>query len=159
MPNLNDGDEFIIQDAARAIPCYNRNRVAPEETTPQVTQQQEEGTANRNGSRYENGKFLAGSADDLRSIVLEEAQYLERLSQRIEALVESQTRLSRRIEIYIKALGIFPSVGRGIAAGFGVFLGATIVAGLFVYALSKWEAVPVIGEFVKQILEYIQKSR
>jgi hypothetical protein len=132
--------------------------VTPEETTPQAARQ-EEGIKDRNGSRYENGKFLAGSPDDLRSIVLEEAQYLERLSQRIEALVESQAKLSRRIEIYIKALGILPSVGRGIAAGFGVFLGATILAGLFVYSLSKWEAVPVIGEFVKQILEYIQKSR
>jgi hypothetical protein len=147
----------IIQDAAFNIPCYNQVCVTPEETTPQVPRQ-EEGKANRNGSRYENGKFLAGSPDDLRSIVLEEAQYLERLSQRIEALVESQARLSRRIEIYIKALGIIPSMGRGIAAGFGIFLGATIVAGLFVYFLTKWEAVPVIGEFVKQILDYIQQS-
>lgn len=132
--------------------------LAPEETTPQAAQQ-EEGIAARTGSRYENGKFLAGCPEDLRSIVLEEAQYLERLSQRIEALVESQTRLSRRIELYIKALGIAPSIGRGMAAGFGFFLGATLVAGLFVYLLSQWEAVPVVGEFVKQILDYIQQNR
>lgn len=130
--------------------------LAPEETTPQAPQQ-EEGTG-RTGSRYENGKFLTGCPEDLRSIVLEEAQYLERLSQRIEALLESQTRLSRRIELYIKALGIAPSIGRGMAGGFGFFLGATLVAGLFVYILSQWEAVPVIGEFVKQILDYIEKT-
>lgn len=131
--------------------------LAPEETTPQASQL-EEGIAARTGSRYENGKFLSGCPEDLRSIVLEEAQYLERLSLRIEALVESQARLSRRIELYIKALGIAPSIGRGMAAGFGFFLGATLVAGLFVYLLSQWEAVPVIGEFVKQILDYIEKT-
>ena len=116
------------------------------------------GTANNAASRWENGKLLSANAEDLRRVVKEEAQYLEKLSRRIEALVESQTRLSRRIEIYIKALGILPSIGRGIAGGFGIFLGATLVAGLFVYVLSQWEAVPFFGEFVKRILEYIQNS-
>ncbi|OPX23200.1 MAG: hypothetical protein B1H03_02395 [Planctomycetales bacterium 4484_113] len=106
--------------------------------------------------RWENGKLLAGNPESLRQIVLEEAKYLERLSRRLEALIESQTELSRRIGIYIHALGILPAIGRGIAAGFGVFLGATLVAGLFVVFLSRWEAVPIVGEFVKRILEYIQ---
>jgi len=107
---------------------------------------------------WENGKVLAGNPESLREVVLEEAKYLERLSRRLEALVESQTELSRRIGVYIRALGILPAIGRGIAAGFGVFLGATLVAGLFVVFLSRWEAVPIVGEFVKRILEYIENK-
>ncbi len=139
-----------------------------EETTSKETRQEEgvsssaagvtKGTANDAASRWENGKLLSANAEDLRRVVMEEAQYLDKLSRRIEALVESQTRLSRRIEIYVKALGILPSIGRGIAGGFGIFLGATLVAGLFVYMLTQWEAVPFFGEFVKRILEYIQTS-
>lgn len=146
--------------------------MALEETTSKETRQEEgasgsaegvaegaaKGTANDAASRWENGKLLSANAEDLRRVVMEEAQYLEKLSRRIEALVESQTRLSRRIEIYVKALGILPSIGRGIAGGFGIFLGATLVAGLFVYMLTQWEAVPFFGEFVKRILEYIQTS-
>jgi len=146
--------------------------VALEETTSKKTRQEEgvsgsakgvnegaaAGTANNAASRWENGKLLSDNAEDLRRVVMEEAQYLDKLSRRIEALVESQTRLSRRIEIYVKALGILPSIGRGIAGGFGIFIGATLVAGLFVYMLTQWEAVPFFGEFVKRILEYIQNS-
>jgi hypothetical protein len=136
--------------------------VVSEGKTPQETRQEGGQSSNAvNGgtaSRWENGKLLSTGAEDLRSIVLEEAQYLDKLSRRIEALVESQTKLSRRIEIYVKALGIFPSIGRGIAGGFGIFLGATLVAGVFVYILTQWEAVPVIGEFVKRVLEYIQNT-
>ncbi len=146
--------------------------MALEETTSKETRREEgtgnaagggadgstEGAPNDSSNRWENGKLLSANAEDLRRVVKEEAQYLEKLSRRIEALVESQTRLSRRIEIYIKALGILPSIGRGIAGGFGIFLGATLVAGLFVYVLSQWEAVPFFGEFVKRILEYIQNS-
>jgi len=111
---------------------------------------------NSTSNRWENGKLLAGDPESLRQIVLEEAKYLERLSRRLEALIESQTELSRRISIYIRALGILPAIGRGIAGGFGVFLGATLVAGLFVVFLSRWEAVPIVGEFVKRILDYIK---
>jgi hypothetical protein len=146
--------------------------VALEETTSKETRREEgaegsaadadegsaEGAADNASNRWENGKLLSANAEDLRRVVMEEAQYLEKLSRRIEALVESQSRLCRRIEIYVKALGILPSIGRGIAGGFGIFLGATLVAGLFVYMLSQWEAVPFFGEFVKRILEYIQTS-
>jgi len=117
---------------------------------------QEEGAAN--SSRWENGRVLTADPEELRRVVMEEAHYLDKLARRIEALVESQARLSRRIEIYIKALGILPSIGRGIAGGFGIFLGATLVASLFVLILTKWEAVPVIGEFVKRVLDYIEHS-
>ncbi len=136
--------------------------MVPEGKSPQETRQEGGPGSNAvdggNSSRWENGKVLSAGAEDLRSIVLEEAQYLDKLSRRIEALVESQANLSRRIEIYVKALGILPSIGRGIAGGFGIFIGATLVASLFVYMLTQWEAVPVIGEFVKRILEYIQNT-
>ncbi len=103
------------------------------------------------------GKFAntGMSTESLRQIVYEETKYLDRLSRRIEALIESQEKLSRRIELYIRALGIFPSLGRGMAVGFGLVIGSTVIVGLFVYILTRAETIPLIGDFVKRVIDYI----
>jgi len=103
------------------------------------------------------GKFANSpvSTEKLRELVLEETNYLDKLSRRIEALIESQEKLSQRIELYVRSLRIFPSLGRGMALGFGLVIGSTVIVGLFVYLLTRAEAIPIVGDFVKRIIEYI----
>lgn len=45
---------------------------------------------------------------------------------------------------------------RGLMVGFGSVLGASVVVALFVYLLSKISFVPVVGDFVQDIIEEIQ---
>lgn len=50
------------------------------------------------------------------------------------------------------------SVIKGAAFGFGSILGATVIVALFIFILSKIQLVPVIGDFVKNLLEYMQSA-
>ena len=43
----------------------------------------------------------------------------------------------------------------GLAWGFGTVLGATIVAALVLFILSKLDTVPVIGDFISRILDQV----
>lgn len=45
---------------------------------------------------------------------------------------------------------------KGLMVGFGSVLGATVIVGVFVYALSQIEFIPIIGDWVKQILEQVK---
>lgn len=45
---------------------------------------------------------------------------------------------------------------KGIAFGFGSVLGATLLVAVFIYILGKIQLVPVAGEFVQNILEYMK---
>jgi hypothetical protein len=45
---------------------------------------------------------------------------------------------------------------RGIFFGLGTFLSGTIVIALIVWLLSQFVTIPLIGDFVKQILDAIQ---
>ncbi len=109
------------------------------------------------GSAIPTGKFAntPGNVEELRALVTEETKYLDRLSRRIEALIESQERLAQGIDLYVRALRIFPSLGRGMAIGFGLVIGSTVIVGLFAYLLTRAEAIPIVGDFVKRIIEYI----
>lgn len=44
---------------------------------------------------------------------------------------------------------------RGLATGFGGILGATIVLAVFVWGLSRLEFIPIIGNFVSQITDFV----
>ncbi|MDD3861665.1 MAG: DUF5665 domain-containing protein [Candidatus Gracilibacteria bacterium] len=48
------------------------------------------------------------------------------------------------------------SLLKGIMIGFGSVLGATVLVALFVYLLSQISLVPVVGDFVKEIIQEIQ---
>ena len=48
------------------------------------------------------------------------------------------------------------SLLKGIMVGFGSVLGATVLVALFVYILSQISLVPVVGDFVKDIIQEIQ---
>ncbi|MBI5151903.1 hypothetical protein HZA39_00030 [Candidatus Peregrinibacteria bacterium] len=47
---------------------------------------------------------------------------------------------------------------KGIAFGFGSILGATVVVAIFVYILGKIKFVPLIGDFVQNLLEYMKAA-
>jgi len=50
------------------------------------------------------------------------------------------------------------SLIKGIAFGFGSVLGATLLVAIFIYLLAKIQLVPVLGDFVKDILEYMKAA-
>lgn len=50
------------------------------------------------------------------------------------------------------------SLLKGIMIGFGSVLGATVLVALFVYLLSQISLVPVLGDFVKDIIQEIQSG-
>ncbi len=104
------------------------------------------------------GKFANSSAntEELKALVLEEAEYLGVLSKRIEELIDSQQKLAKKIELNARTLGVLPSLARGMALGFGIVIGSTVIVGLFVYLLTRAETIPIVGDFVKRIIDYIQ---
>ena len=93
--------------------------------------------------------------DKLKDLLVEDAKYFDELSRKIEALIKSQEKLSQKIELFVRSLRIFPSLGRGMALGFGLVIGSTVIVGFFVYLLTRAEAIPIVGDFVKRIIEYI----
>ncbi|MFA6917755.1 MAG: DUF5665 domain-containing protein [Candidatus Gracilibacteria bacterium] len=48
------------------------------------------------------------------------------------------------------------SLLKGIMVGFGSVLGATVLVALFVYLLSQISLVPVVGDFVQDIIQEIR---
>ncbi len=63
-----------------------------------------------------------------------------------------------------KVLTMYDSLGRlllffflrGVLIGFGTVIGATVVVSIFIYLLSQIEFIPIIGEWVKAIIEEIK---
>lgn len=47
----------------------------------------------------------------------------------------------------------------GLARGFGFAIGASIIFALLVWLLSRLSFVPVLGNWISAILDYIQKTR
>ena len=47
----------------------------------------------------------------------------------------------------------------GIIRGVGVALGASVVFGLIIWALSKLEIIPILGNWINIIIDYIEKTR
>ena len=47
---------------------------------------------------------------------------------------------------------------RGVSFGFGVLIGGTVVVAIVVWLLSRFVTVPLIGEYIKQIIDVIQSS-
>ena len=48
---------------------------------------------------------------------------------------------------------------KGLMIGFGTVLGASVLVGLFVYLLSKISFVPVLGDFIQDIMQQIQVEK
>ena len=45
---------------------------------------------------------------------------------------------------------------KGIMVGFGSVLGASVVVGLFVYLMAQISFVPILGDFVEEMVGYIK---
>ncbi len=76
---------------------------------------------------------------------------------RIEAELE-RVNSHRLVKVYnsISQLLLFHFL-KGIAFGLGSVLGATIIVSILAYVLSQFEFVPILGEWVKLIVQEIQK--
>jgi len=47
---------------------------------------------------------------------------------------------------------------QGLLRGFGAIIGATILVGIVIYILSQITFIPLIGDFISDVLEQIQSS-
>lgn len=45
---------------------------------------------------------------------------------------------------------------RGVFFGFGVLIGGTVVVALVIWILSHFVTIPLIGEYIRQIIEVIE---
>lgn len=86
------------------------------------------------------------------TILLEE---LKAIRQELEAIRRhpSLERYQSRVKM------IFYGFVKGVMTGFGTVIGATIIVSLFIYFLSQVEFVPIIGEWLKRVIEEIELSR
>jgi hypothetical protein len=110
------------------------------------------GAAQMAPSALQNGA-LAGN------IVIREVEYIQALTERINALIASNERVIKMYGKYFWYMGMLATFFRGILMGFGWVLGTTIVVGVFVLFLHKFVSVPVVGEFVRQIMDYLEQRR
>lgn len=46
----------------------------------------------------------------------------------------------------------------GIAWSIGVWIGTTIIVGIFVFIIAKIDFIPVVGNFVAEIAKYVAKT-
>lgn len=91
-------------------------------------------------------------AESERSLELELAKEIRHLSREIKKIKSMEV-----IKIYKhpwKFLGL--SMIKGIMVGFGSVLGATVFLSIFIYILAQISFVPVVGDFVRDVMESIE---
>lgn len=74
--------------------------------------------------------------------------------------IEDEIQLLKEINknIIRSKLTPFDSFKNGILSGLGAVLGATVVLAILIGLLGQLVSVPVIGDFVKQIVDVVQKK-
>jgi hypothetical protein len=92
----------------------------------------------------------------LENIVIREVEYIHTLSERINALIASNEKVIRTYHRYLWSLGFFATFIRGVLMGFGWVVGTTIVVGVFVLFLHSFDSVPLVGEWVGRVMEYLE---
>ena len=73
--------------------------------------------------------------------------------------LENQEELIKWIRIQSKFLSPLYSFYRGVFTGLGFVIGTTLVLSLLLAALGKLALVPIIGQFAKDILDYIAQTK
>jgi len=73
--------------------------------------------------------------------------------------LENQEELIKWLRIQARLLTPVHSFYRGIATGLGVIVGTTIVLSVILAILGKLALVPIIGEFARDILDYIGNGK
>ena len=86
------------------------------------------------------------------SVLLQELRYIR---------AELQQLNKHRLLVVNNSLkrALFFAMLKGIATGFGTVLGATLIVSWFVYLLSHIEFIPIIGDWVRIILEEVQGGK
>lgn len=51
---------------------------------------------------------------------------------------------------------LFYSFLKGLMIGFGSVLGASVLVGIFIYVLAQIRLVPILGDFVQEVIDQIQ---
>lgn len=69
--------------------------------------------------------------------------------------LENQEELIKWLRLQAKLLTPLYSFGRGIATGLGFVIGTTLVLSVLLAILGKLSLVPIVGQFAKDILDYI----
>jgi len=78
------------------------------------------------------------------------------MTSNLESSIERASKL-RIVQLYeSKPKLFFYNFFIGMAHGLGAFFGATVVIALMIIFLSKFQWVPVVGEFIVQIIGYLR---
>lgn len=91
-----------------------------------------------------------------------ETEPREDLTEEVRALRAELHTLNRHR--FVRIHNSFPRLlafnfARGLAAGLGTVLGATVLLSLFVWALSQIEFLPIIGEWASQVAEQMRSAQ
>jgi hypothetical protein len=54
---------------------------------------------------------------------------------------------------------LFYSFLKGLMIGFGSVLGASVLVGIFIYILAQIRLVPILGDFVQEVINQIQTEQ
>ena len=54
---------------------------------------------------------------------------------------------------------LFYSFLKGLMIGFGSVLGASVLVGIFIYVLAQIRLVPILGDFVQEVINQIQTEQ
>ena len=95
----------------------------------------------------------------LENIVIREVEYIHALSDRINALIASNDKVIKVYRRYLWTFGLFSTFLRGVVMGFGWILGTTILVGVFLLFLHSFDSVPLVGEWVGKIIEYLNSRQ
>jgi hypothetical protein len=74
-------------------------------------------------------------------------------------LAEEMKQLNASIATLNKNYSLTRSFARGMVSGLGSVIGATIVVALLAFILNSVQVVPVIGDWVVQIAEYVESGK
>lgn len=95
--------------------------------------------------------------------LLEEREYLERLNNKIDEMALNMEKLG--IAEYVSMIEnprrlFWVNFWQGVARGFGMAIGFTILAGLVIYILQRIVVLntPVIGSFIAEIVNIVQNQ-
>lgn len=95
--------------------------------------------------------------------LLEEREYLERLNNKIDEMAINMEKLG--IAEYVSMIEnprrlFWVNFWQGVARGFGMAIGFTILAGLVIYILQRIVVLntPVIGNFIAEIVNIVQNQ-
>jgi uncharacterized protein (DUF2062 family) len=70
--------------------------------------------------------------------------------------------LLKSINKKLDRINTSPSLARsffvGLVGGFAAVLGATVVIAIMIAVLQQFITVPVVGEYIKQIIEVVQRK-